>query len=152
VNQFLAPRIQREHQGFGSAESAYIYSAKSYSCAKQTWIQRCRQWRSQGWGRGRRAPPGAHAKRNGAPSTPRTAPLVRVGDAGGWCCCCKIGGRSKKRSSKIDVDVFCRPPLNTPLWRPKKIFMPPWVETLAPPLVVGLPSSDLYTTDRAYRA
>jgi hypothetical protein len=26
--------------------------------------------------------------------------------------------------------------LNTPLWRPKKIFMPPWVETLAPPLTI----------------
>jgi hypothetical protein len=50
----------------------------------------CTQWRSQGWGRGGAVPPpGAHAKRNGAPSTPRTAPLVRVGDAGGWCCCCK---------------------------------------------------------------
>jgi hypothetical protein len=37
-------------------------------------------------------------------STPRTAPLVRVGDACGWAggaAAAKIGGRSKKRSSKI---------------------------------------------------
>jgi hypothetical protein len=55
----------------------------------------------------------------------------------GGAAAAKIGGRSKKGRQKIDVDVFCRPPLNTPLWRPKKFSCSPWVETLAPPLIGG---------------
>jgi hypothetical protein len=72
-----------------------------------------------------------------APLPEGMAPLVRLvrrppppaGGAGE-----KIGGRSKKKVvKKIYVDVFAAP-VKYATVAPQENFVPPWVETLAPPL------------------
>jgi hypothetical protein len=49
----------------------------------------------------------------------RPPPPLPAGGAGG-----KIGGRSKKKRCQKFTYTFLPLRLNTPLWRPKKIFMP----------------------------
>jgi hypothetical protein len=56
--------------------------------------RKCRESSGGARGQGGAVPPGAHAKRYGAPSTPGTAPRVRGGAAA------KIGGRSKNKVVK----------------------------------------------------
>jgi hypothetical protein len=70
-------------------------------------------------------PPGAHAKRNDAPSTPRTAPLIRAGDAGGWLLLQKWEEGVKNKVVKKFTETFYAAPLKYAPVAPEKNFHAP---------------------------
>jgi hypothetical protein len=65
-----------------------------------------------GGGQGGIVPPGALARRDGAPRTPRTAPPC------GWCC-------SKKGRQKIYVHVFAAPVKYATVAPQENVYAPP---------------------------